>query len=35
MDKAVEFLKRNWWVLPVTLVTGYFGFFGGLIVVVI
>lgn len=35
MDKAVDFLKRNWWVLPVTLVTGYFGFFGGLIVVVI
>lgn len=33
MDKAVDFLKRNWWVLPATLVTGYFGFFGGLIIV--
>ncbi len=33
MDKAVDFLKRNWWVLPVTLVTGYFGFYGGLIIV--
>jgi len=33
MDKAVAFLKRNWWVLPVTLVTGYFGFYGGLIIV--
>lgn len=23
MDKAVDFLKRNWWVLPATLVTGF------------
>lgn len=35
MDKAIDFLKRNWWVLPVTLVTGYFGFYGGLIIVLI
>ena len=33
MDKTVEFLKRNWWVFPATLATGYFGFFGGLIIV--
>lgn len=33
MNKTVEFLKRNWWVFPVTLMTGYFGFFGGLIIV--
>lgn len=33
MDKALDFLKRNWWVLPATLVTGYFGFYGGLIIV--
>lgn len=33
MNKTVEFLKRNWWVLPATLVAGYFGFFGGLIIV--
>ena len=35
MDKAVDFLKRNWWLLPVTLVTGYFGFYGGVIIILI
>ena len=32
MNKTVEFLKRNWWVFLATLATGYFGFFGGLII---
>ena len=33
MDNVVVFLKRNWWVFPVTLLTGYFGFYGCLVIV--
>ena len=32
MNKVLGFLKRYWWVLPVTLLTGYFGFFGGVMI---